>query len=137
MDVGFSMSNSSPGEESPFDLSKKVIQKFVQRQVTIFFFHQQPQPLVETRFLVNTFIFFCQVFAETKDEVALVLFGTDATKNPLEQDEQYQNIVVHRHLMVPDFDLLEEIEHQIHPEGQQADCIFFVWHALVCCKKGY
>uniref|UniRef100_A0A8C7Z1S9 X-ray repair cross-complementing protein 5 n=1 Tax=Oryzias sinensis TaxID=183150 RepID=A0A8C7Z1S9_9TELE len=94
MDVGFSMSNSSPGEESPFDLSKKVIQKFVQRQV----------------------------FAETKDEVALVLFGTDATKNPLEQDEQYQNIVVHRHLMVPDFDLLEEIEHQIHPE--------------VCCKKG-
>lgn len=75
---------------------------------------------------MNTFIFFCQVFAETKDEVALVLFGTDATKNPLEQDEQYQNIVVHRHLMVPDFDLLEEIEHQIHPEGQQADCIFFV-----------
>uniref|UniRef100_A0A8C7YYU1 X-ray repair cross-complementing protein 5 n=1 Tax=Oryzias sinensis TaxID=183150 RepID=A0A8C7YYU1_9TELE len=101
MDVGFSMSNSSPGEESPFDLSKKVIQKFVQRQV----------------------------FAETKDEVALVLFGTDATKNPLEQDEQYQNIVVHRHLMVPDFDLLEEIEHQIHPEGQQADWL----DALVVC----
>ncbi|KAF6714527.1 X-ray repair cross-complementing protein 5 [Oryzias melastigma] len=101
MDVGFSMSNSSPGEESPFDLSKKVIQKFVQRQV----------------------------FAETKDEVALVLFGTDATKNPLEQDEQYQNIVVHRHLMVPDFELLEEIEHQIHPEGQQADWL----DALVVC----
>lgn len=58
--------------------------------------------------------------------MALVLFGTDATKNPLEQDEQYQNIVVHRHLMVPDFELLEEIEHQIHPEGQQADCIFFL-----------
>ncbi|KAM9709647.1 X-ray repair cross-complementing protein 5-like [Menidia menidia] len=93
MDVGFSMSNSSPGEESPFELAKRVIQKFVQRQV----------------------------FAETKDELALVLFGTDATKNPLDQDDQYQNITVHRHLMIPDFELLEEIEHQIHPESQQAD----------------
>uniref|UniRef100_A0AAQ5YBN0 X-ray repair cross-complementing protein 5 n=1 Tax=Amphiprion ocellaris TaxID=80972 RepID=A0AAQ5YBN0_AMPOC len=95
MDVGFSMSNSAPGEEPPFELAKKVIQKFVQRQV----------------------------FAETKDELALVLFGTDATNNPLDQDDQYQNITVHRHLMIPDFELLVEIENQIHPENQQADCI--------------
>lgn len=33
MDVGFSMSNSAPGEEPPFELAKKVIKKFVQRQV--------------------------------------------------------------------------------------------------------
>lgn len=33
MDVGFSMSNSAPGEEPPFELAKKVTQKFVQRQV--------------------------------------------------------------------------------------------------------
>ncbi|KAK5607056.1 hypothetical protein CRENBAI_008849 [Crenichthys baileyi] len=101
MDVGFSMSNSAPGEEPPFALAKKVIQKFVQRQV----------------------------FAETKDELALVLFGTDSTKNPLDQNGQYQNITVHRHLMVPDFELLEEIEHQIHPENQQADWL----DALVVC----
>ncbi|XP_070771281.1 X-ray repair cross-complementing protein 5 [Enoplosus armatus] len=101
MDVGFSMSNSAPGEEPPFELAKKVIQKFVQRQV----------------------------FAETKDELALVLFGTDSTKNSLDQDGQYQNITVHRHLMVPDFELLEEIENQIHPEGQQADWL----DALVVC----
>ncbi|XP_038124088.1 X-ray repair cross-complementing protein 5 [Cyprinodon tularosa] len=101
MDVGFSMSNSSPGEEPPFAMAKKVIQKFVQRQV----------------------------FAETKDELALVLFGTDSTKNSLSQDGQYQNIKVHRHLMVPDFELLEEIEHQIHPENQQADWL----DALVVC----
>uniref|UniRef100_A0A3Q3W893 X-ray repair cross-complementing protein 5 n=1 Tax=Mola mola TaxID=94237 RepID=A0A3Q3W893_MOLML len=100
MDVGFSMSNSAPGEEPPFEVAKKVIQKFVQRQV----------------------------FAETKDELALVLFGTDSTNNPLDQDNQYQNITVHRHLMVPDFDLLEEIENQIHPESQQADM-----DALVVC----
>ena len=33
MDVGFSMSNSAPGEEPPFELAKKIVQKFVQRQV--------------------------------------------------------------------------------------------------------
>ncbi|XP_070831636.1 X-ray repair cross-complementing protein 5 [Chaetodon trifascialis] len=101
MDVGFSMSNSAPGEEPHFELAKKVIQKFVQRQV----------------------------FAETKDELALVLFGTDSTKNQLAQDGQYQNITVHRHLMMPDFELLEEIENQIHPESQQADWM----DALVVC----
>ncbi|XP_028248974.1 X-ray repair cross-complementing protein 5 [Parambassis ranga] len=101
MDVGFSMSNSAPGEEPAFALAKQVIQKFVQRQV----------------------------FAETKDEIALVLFGTDATKNPLGQDGQYQHITVHRHLMIPDFDLLEEIENQIQPESQQADWL----DALVVC----
>ncbi|XP_061697462.1 X-ray repair cross-complementing protein 5 isoform X2 [Syngnathoides biaculeatus] len=101
MDVGFSMSNSFPGEESPFELAKQVVQKFVQRQV----------------------------FAEVKDELALVLFGTESTKNPLAQDGQYQNITVHRNLMVPDFELLEEIENQVHPENQQADWL----DALVVC----
>ncbi|XP_060943969.1 X-ray repair cross-complementing protein 5 [Limanda limanda] len=93
MDVGFSMSNSAPGEEPPFELAKKIVQKFVQRQV----------------------------FAETKDEVALVLFGTDSTENPLHQDDQYQHITIYRHLDVAGFDLLEEIETQVRPESQHAD----------------
>lgn len=101
MDVGFSMSNSAPGEEPPFELAKKVMQKFVQRQV----------------------------FAETKDELALVLFGTDGTKNSLQRDDQYQHISVHRRLMIPDFELLEEIANQIQPESQQADWL----DALVVC----
>ncbi|KAM9804939.1 X-ray repair cross-complementing protein 5 [Neosynchiropus ocellatus] len=101
MDVGFSMSNSAPGEEPPFESAKKVIQKFVQRQV----------------------------FSETKDELALVLFGTDSTKNPLATDGQYQNITVHRQLTIPDFELLEEIANQIQPENQQADWL----DALVVC----
>ena len=79
---------------------------------------------------------FWQVFAETKDELALVLFGTDSTKNQLDQDDQYQNITVHRHLMVPDFELLEEIENQIHPESQQADCILYDWYFLKDRCKG-
>uniref|UniRef100_A0A8C5C3L5 X-ray repair cross-complementing protein 5 n=2 Tax=Gadus morhua TaxID=8049 RepID=A0A8C5C3L5_GADMO len=91
MDVGSCMSSSD--QEPPFEQAKKVVQKFVQRQV----------------------------FAENKDELGLVLFGTETTNNQLDHDGQYQNITVHRKLMIPDFKLLEEIEHQIHPQSEQAD----------------
>ncbi|XP_011356938.1 X-ray repair cross-complementing protein 5 isoform X2 [Pteropus vampyrus] len=101
MDVGFTMNNSFPGEESPFELTKKVITMFVQRQV----------------------------FAESKDEIALVLFGTDGTENALACKDQYQNITVHRHLMLPDFDLLEDIESKIQTGSQQADFL----DALIVC----
>ncbi|XP_060786317.1 X-ray repair cross-complementing protein 5 [Neoarius graeffei] len=101
MDVGFSMSNSAPGEEAPFHQAKKIIQKFIQRQV----------------------------FAENKNELGLVLFGTDDTKNPLAQDGQYQNICIRRHLMMADFELLEETEHELQPCGQHADWL----DALVVC----
>ncbi|XP_036714397.1 X-ray repair cross-complementing protein 5 [Balaenoptera musculus] len=101
MDVRFAMSNSFPGEESPFELAKKVMTMFVQRQV----------------------------FAESKDEIALVLFGTDGTENALAGEDQYQNITVHRHLMLPDFDLLEDIESKIQPGSQQADFL----DALIVC----
>ncbi|XP_037705435.1 X-ray repair cross-complementing protein 5 isoform X2 [Choloepus didactylus] len=101
MDVGFAMSNSFPGEESPFEQAKKVMTMFVQQQV----------------------------FAESKDEIALVLFGTDGTENTLASEDQYQNITVHRHLMLPDFDLLMDIESKIQPGSQQADFL----DALIVC----
>uniref|UniRef100_A0A286XHS4 X-ray repair cross-complementing protein 5 n=1 Tax=Cavia porcellus TaxID=10141 RepID=A0A286XHS4_CAVPO len=101
VDVGFAMSNSFPGEESPFEQAKKVMTMFVQRQV----------------------------FAESKDEIALVLFGTDGTNNALAAGDQYQNITVHRHLMLPDFDLLEDIDSRIQPGSQQADFL----DALIVC----
>ncbi|XP_051704169.1 X-ray repair cross-complementing protein 5 isoform X1 [Oryctolagus cuniculus] len=101
MDVGFAMGNSFPGEESPFEQAKKVMTMFVQRQV----------------------------FAESKDEIALVLFGTDDTKNALADGDQYQNITVHRHLMLPDFDLLEDIDSKIQLGSQQADFL----DALIVC----
>ncbi|KAL0603214.1 X-ray repair cross-complementing protein 5 [Plecturocebus cupreus] len=62
-----------------------------------------------------------QVFAENKDKIALVLFGMDGTENPPSGGDQYQNITVHRHLMLSDFDLLEDIESKIQPGSQQAD----------------
>lgn len=73
-----------------------------------------------------------QVFAETKDEIAVVLFGTDGTDNALAARDQYENITVQRHLMLPDFQLLEEIQEVIQPGAQQADCILpsYIPHTL-------
>ncbi|XP_063144905.1 X-ray repair cross-complementing protein 5 isoform X3 [Candoia aspera] len=101
MDVGFSVSNSAPGEESPFEQAKKVITMFVQRQV----------------------------FAESKDEVSLVLFGTENTSNSLASGDQYQHITVHRHLMLPDFDLLEDIQNMTPLGSEQGDIL----DALIVC----
>nr|XP_048314931.1 X-ray repair cross-complementing protein 5 [Myodes glareolus] len=101
LDVGVAMGNSFPGEESPFEQAKKVMTMFVQRQV----------------------------FSESKDEIALVFFGTDSTNNALAGEDQYQNITVHRHLMLPDFDLLEDIESKIQPGSRQADFL----DALIVC----
>ncbi|KAM6129641.1 X-ray repair cross-complementing protein 5 isoform 2-T2 [Pterocles gutturalis] len=101
LDVGFTMSNSASGEESSLEQAKKIMTKFVQRQV----------------------------FAESKDEVAVVLFGTDGTRNDLASGDQYQNITVHRSLMLPDFDLLEDIQDVISPGSQQADFL----DAIIVC----
>lgn len=101
MDVGPAMCHSHQGEESPFQQAKKVMTMFVQRQV----------------------------FAETKDEIAVVLFGTDGTDNALAARDQYENITVQRHLMLPDFQLLEEIQEVIQPGAQQADFL----DALIVC----
>ncbi|XP_066467784.1 X-ray repair cross-complementing protein 5 isoform X2 [Tiliqua scincoides] len=101
MDVGFSMSHSGHGEESPFEQAKKVMTMFLQRQV----------------------------FAESKDEISLVLFGTENTANTLAKGDQYQHITVHRHLMLPDFDLLEDIQNVIQPGSEQGDIL----DALIVC----
>ncbi|NWW73375.1 XRCC5 protein, partial [Climacteris rufus] len=101
LDVGFPMSSSSPGEESSLDQAKKIMTKFVQRQV----------------------------FAESKDEIAVVLFGTNGTRNGLASGDQYQNITVHRSLMLPDFDLLEDIQGVIKAGCKQADFL----DAIIVC----
>lgn len=69
---------------------------------------------------------YLQVFAESKDEVAVVLFGTNGTRNDLASEDQYQNITVHRSLMLPDFDLLEDIQNVIKAGSEQADCILLL-----------
>ncbi|NWT66594.1 XRCC5 protein, partial [Prunella himalayana] len=101
LDVGLTMSSSSPGEESSLDQAKKIMTKFVQRQV----------------------------FAESKDEIAVVLFGTNGTRNDLASEDQYQNITEHRSLKLPDFDLLEDIQNVIKAGSKQADFL----DAIIVC----
>ncbi|XP_071418954.1 X-ray repair cross-complementing protein 5 isoform X2 [Pithys albifrons albifrons] len=101
LDVGFAMSSPSPGEESPLEQAKKIMTKFVQRQV----------------------------FAEAKDEIAVVLFGTKGTRNGLASGDQYQHITVHRSLMLPDFDLLQDIQAVIKADSEQADFL----DAIIVC----
>uniref|UniRef100_A0A8C3D188 X-ray repair cross-complementing protein 5 n=1 Tax=Corvus moneduloides TaxID=1196302 RepID=A0A8C3D188_CORMO len=84
------------------DQAKKIMTKFVQRQC---------------------------VFAESKDEVAVVLFGTNGTRNDLASEDQYQNITVHRSLKLPDFDLLEDIQDVIKAGSEQADFL----DAIIVC----
>ncbi|XP_043550467.1 X-ray repair cross-complementing protein 5 [Chiloscyllium plagiosum] len=100
-DVGCTTNNMALDEDSAFEQAKKVVLMFVQRQV----------------------------FAESKDETALVLFGTDRTFNPLATSDQYQNIVVQRNLMIPDFDFLEDIQNGIKTSHHQADFL----DALIVC----
>lgn len=69
---------------------------------------------------------YLQVFAESKDEVAVVLFGTNGTRNDLASEDQYQNITVHRPLQLPDFNLLEDIQDVIKAGSEQGDCILLL-----------
>ncbi|XP_032818808.1 X-ray repair cross-complementing protein 5 isoform X1 [Petromyzon marinus] len=100
MDVGLSMGSQVPGQGTSMDLAKEVFTKFTQRQV----------------------------FADSKDEVALVLFGTEETQNDLAEDGGYQNINAIRSLRVADFELLEYIQ-TLESSSCQGDYV----DAIVVC----
>lgn len=64
-----------------------------------------------------------QLFAESKDEVTLILCGTQNTANALADDESYQNITVARPLGPVDWELLQHVQNEIQPSDTSADCI--------------
>ena len=63
------------------------------------------------------------MFAESKDEVALILFGCSETDNPLVDGESYEHVKIARHLGVADFDLLTMVQNDINPGALEGDCI--------------
>lgn len=69
---------------------------------------------------VNLFVQQKMLF-KPKDEVGVVLFGTEETDNPLE-DHGYENISVLRDIGTPDLDLLRDIE-AIAPNKASGDFI--------------
>ncbi|XP_065898118.1 X-ray repair cross-complementing protein 5-like [Dysidea avara] len=65
-----------------------------------------------------------KMFTESKDEVALVLFGTSGTDNSLADTEGgYENITVARPMGVCDLDFLHYIHNSIQPGDTPADFI--------------
>ncbi|XP_071947683.1 X-ray repair cross-complementing protein 5-like isoform X2 [Antedon mediterranea] len=63
-----------------------------------------------------------KVFAESKDEVALILFGTNETANHMEENG-YSNIKQVRPMGPADFNLVDYVENEIVPGNQSADFI--------------
>ncbi|XP_021378174.1 X-ray repair cross-complementing protein 5-like [Mizuhopecten yessoensis] len=93
VDVGPSMNQAPEGETTALQTAIEAITMIVQRKV----------------------------FAESKDEVAVILFGTADTDNPLANDESYENITILRPLGIADFDLLNLIQNDIQPSNMSAD----------------
>lgn len=67
-----------------------------------------------------------QLFAESKDEVGLVLFGTEGTANHL-SDDGYENITEARPVAPVDLDLIKYIKTELQPGPQSADCILYIF----------
>ncbi|XP_069105553.1 X-ray repair cross-complementing protein 5-like [Argopecten irradians] len=81
---------------------------------------------LQTAIEAMTMIVQRKVFAESKDEIAVILFGTADTDNPLADGDSYENITILRPLGVADFDLLNIIQNDIQPSNISADCILIM-----------
>ncbi|KAL9961622.1 hypothetical protein ACROYT_G030604 [Oculina patagonica] len=96
LDVGPSMCQAPPSHSTSLEISVKAINMIIQRKM----------------------------FANTKDEFALILFGTEGTSNHLnDNDEGYENITVARNLGLPDLELLRFVHEQITPGNVETDFI--------------
>ncbi|XP_068705465.1 X-ray repair cross-complementing protein 5-like [Montipora foliosa] len=96
LDVGPSMCQAPPGHATSLETSVKAINMIVQRKM----------------------------FANTKDEFGLILFGTEETSNRLNDKEGgYENISVVRHLALPDLEMLRFVHSQITPGNVETDFI--------------
>ena len=61
------------------------------------------------------------MFQESKDELALILYGTDETNNELADENSYQNINITFSLAPANWHLFEEIQ-RIRPGNSPTDC---------------
>ncbi|KAK7458656.1 hypothetical protein BaRGS_00039108, partial [Batillaria attramentaria] len=95
LDVGPSMNQAAPGEATSLQTAITAITMILQRKM----------------------------FAESKDEIALILFGTPETDNPLANGECYENISIKREIGIADFELLQMVQNDIQPSDVSADFI--------------
>ncbi|CAB4037570.1 X-ray repair cross-complementing 5-like [Paramuricea clavata] len=96
LDVGPSMCQAAAGHETALETSVKAIKMILTRKM----------------------------FTSPKDEVALVLFGTEETENVLADDSGgYENVKVVKKFSPPDQELLQYVHDGIIPGNEEADCI--------------
>ncbi|XP_052762081.1 X-ray repair cross-complementing protein 5-like [Mya arenaria] len=95
LDVGPSMNQAPPGVATPLETALEAITMILQRKM----------------------------FAESKDEVALVLVGSEETDNPLADDESYQHISIANPLGVVDFDFLQLVQNDVKPTTTSGDFV--------------
>ncbi|GFS04275.1 X-ray repair cross-complementing protein 5-like [Elysia marginata] len=108
LDVGPSMNQAPPGTITSLESAIEGINMILQRKI----------------------------FAESKDEVALILFGTPDTDNPLDDGESYQNITLKRPLGIADFDLLRTVQSELQPSDTPGDFLDAIVVALDHLEKG-
>eukprot|EP00057_Strongylocentrotus_purpuratus_P022874 XP_011677348.1 PREDICTED: X-ray repair cross-complementing protein 5 [Strongylocentrotus purpuratus] len=89
LDVGPSMNQAPPGNCTTLETARDVITMILQRKV----------------------------FAESKDEIALILFGTPGSANKMD----YDNITVERPFRLADLDLIQHIRSNIQASTESGD----------------
>ena len=62
------------------------------------------------------------MFAESKDEVALLLLGTPGSANRM----NYDNITEERPFKVADLDLIQHVKNNVQPSQVSGDCILIL-----------
>ena len=114
------MSEAAPGFDSPLQIVSDILQMIVQRKVSF-----SARTLLEQRSSGGNDLWylltFVQMFQESKDELALILYGTEASENDLADEENYQHISVAFSLAPANWRLFEAIQ-KISPGNQPADC---------------
>ena len=63
------------------------------------------------------------MFAESKDEMAVILCGSENTANDLSDGTSYEHISVARPLGMVDWELLQYLQDDVQPSNTSADCI--------------
>lgn len=66
------------------------------------------------------------MFAESKDEIALILVGSEDTDNPLASGDCYENISIANPLGIVDFDFLQLVQNDIKASSVSGDCILYI-----------
>ncbi|CAF1376694.1 unnamed protein product [Adineta ricciae] len=94
VDIGVGMSDVAPGYDSPLQTACDILQMIVQRKM----------------------------FQESKDELALILYGSDESNNDLADEDNYRNINVVFPLSPANWHLFEEIQ-KIKPGNNPADLV--------------